>query len=96
MAVVAGAVGVDLEVAVVVDMIAVLTEVAEVDQEEEEAWGKCLIIIHVSSPVLVGLLDLRKRTESEHSDACKCFLTFGYMWSSLEENEVGESAGPRL
>lgn len=41
MAAVAGAVGVDLEDAVVADMIGGLTEVAEVDQEEEEAWGKC-------------------------------------------------------
>lgn len=41
----AGAVEVDLEVAVVADMTAVLTEVAEVDQEEEEAWGKCLKVI---------------------------------------------------
>lgn len=41
MAAVAGAVGVDLEDAVVADMIEGLTEVAEVDQEEEEAWGKC-------------------------------------------------------
>lgn len=39
-AAVAGAVG-DSEVAVVADMIAGLTEVAEVDQEGEEAWGKC-------------------------------------------------------
>lgn len=38
----AGAVGVDLEVAVAADTIVVLTEVAEVDQEEEVAWGKCL------------------------------------------------------
>lgn len=37
----AGAVGVDLEVAVAADTIVVLTEVAEVDQEEEVAWGKC-------------------------------------------------------
>lgn len=42
MAAVAGAVGEDLEVVVAADMIVVLTEVAEVDQEEEEAWGECL------------------------------------------------------
>lgn len=41
MAVVAGVEGEDLE-AVVVDMIVVLTGVAEEDQEEEEGWGKCL------------------------------------------------------
>lgn len=41
MAAVAGAVGVDLEVAVAADMSVVLTEVGEVDQEEEEAWGEC-------------------------------------------------------
>lgn len=41
MVTVAGAVGVDLEVVVAVDMITVLTEEAEVDQEEEAAWGKC-------------------------------------------------------
>lgn len=41
MAVVAEGVAVDLEVVVAVYMIVVLTEVAEVDQEEEEAWGKC-------------------------------------------------------
>lgn len=45
MAVVAGAAGVDLEVVVAADTIVVLTEVAEVDQEEEEAWGKCLKVI---------------------------------------------------
>lgn len=39
-AAVAGAVG-DLEVEVVAAMIAGLTEVVEVDQEGEEAWGKC-------------------------------------------------------
>lgn len=41
MAAVEGDVGVDLEGAAVADMIVVLTEVAEVDQEEEEAWGEC-------------------------------------------------------
>ncbi|KAF0033194.1 hypothetical protein F2P81_015484 [Scophthalmus maximus] len=42
MVVAAGAAAVDLEAAVAlaaVDMIAVLTEVGEVDQEDEEAWG---------------------------------------------------------
>lgn len=61
MAAVAGDAGVDLEVAVVADMIAVLTEVAEVVQEEEEAWGECLKnhpvpMLSVLSSV-VGLLD---------------------------------------
>ena len=39
---VAGGVAVDLEVGVVADMTVVLTEVGEVDPEEEEAWGKCV------------------------------------------------------
>lgn len=39
-AAVAGAVG-DSEVVVVADMIAGLTEVAEVHPEGEEAWGEC-------------------------------------------------------
>lgn len=65
MAAVAGGVGVDLEVVVAVDMIVVLTEVAEVGQEEEEAWGKCLNIIKCPSIclVLVCLQDLRRYTE---------------------------------
>lgn len=47
MGVVAGAVEVDSEVVVAAaaDMTAVLTEVAEVDREGEEAWGKCLKLI---------------------------------------------------
>lgn len=43
MAAVAGAVGEDLEVVVAADMIAVLTEVAEVDKEEEEAWEWAIV-----------------------------------------------------
>lgn len=42
MALVAEGVVLDLEDVVVEDMIEVLTEVAEVGQEEEGAWGKCL------------------------------------------------------
>lgn len=40
MAAAVGAVEVDLEDVAAVDMIGDLTEVAAVDQEEEEAWGK--------------------------------------------------------
>lgn len=54
-ATVAEGVGVDLEV-VAVDMIVVLTEGAEVGQEEEEAWGKWLNIINcLKYSVLSGL-----------------------------------------
>lgn len=59
----AGAAGVDLEVvaaAAAVDTIAVLTEVGGVDQEEEEAWGKCLNTMqcpcYQSCPMSPGLM----------------------------------------
>lgn len=56
MAAAGGAVGVDLEDVAAVDMIGGLTEVAAVDQEEEEAWGKYYCCWYQS--VLSGSLSL--------------------------------------
>lgn len=56
------AVEADLEAAVVADTIEVLTEAAEVVQEEEEAWGRCHQSLTYESQKLRAVLHLNVST----------------------------------
>lgn len=70
------AVEADLEAGVVADTIEVLTEAAEVVQEEEEAWGRCYQSLTYESQKLRAVLHLNVSTHLVlHGAALLLFFT---------------------